>query len=78
VGTRAEGAKVNHSRNGGGAGCGNHVSRALLMNASEGLIPSFVDDSNGVNDRLGLVKSTAQGVRLSDVGSKKFDSLRKF
>jgi hypothetical protein len=48
------------------------------MNASESLIPSFVDDSNGVNNRLGLVKSTAQGVRLSDVGSKKLDSLREF
>jgi secondary thiamine-phosphate synthase enzyme len=48
------------------------------MNASESLIPSFVDDSNGVNNRLGLVKSTAQGIRLTDVGGKKFDSLRKF
>jgi secondary thiamine-phosphate synthase enzyme len=48
------------------------------MNASESLIPRFVDNSNCVNDCLGLVKGAAQGVRLSDVGSKKFDSLREF
>jgi len=78
MGTCAEGAEVNHARHGGGAGGGNHVSRALLMNASESLIPRFVDNSNGVNDCLGLVKRAAQGIRLSDVGSKKFDSLRKF
>jgi secondary thiamine-phosphate synthase enzyme len=64
---------VEIARNGGGAGGGDNVGGAFEVNLGKGLGRRFANDANGMNDRLGVMESMAQGVGLSDVSREKFD-----
>ena len=61
------------ARDGGGAGGGDNVGGALKVDLGKSLGGKFANDAHGVNDRLGVMESVAQGVGLSDVGREKLD-----
>ena len=72
VGTGAESADVEEARDSGGTGGGHHMSGSLKMNTGKGLRAMFPDDSDGVDDSLGILEGVAEGVGLGDVGGEKF------
>ena len=71
VGTGAESADVEEARDSGGPGSGHHMGGSLKMNTGKGLRAMFPDDSDGVDDSLGILEGVAEGVGLGDVGGEK-------
>ena len=73
MGSGAKGADVEKSGNPGYASGSHDIGSALEVDAGEGLRAGFANDSNGVDDRLGIFEGVAKRGGLSDVGREKID-----
>jgi len=72
VWTGPESADVKEARDGSGTGGGHYMGGSLKMNTGKGLRAMFPDDSDGVDNSLGILKGVAEGGRLGDVSGEKF------